>query len=151
MGPLLPLVSSLLLVVGSVGAQTGLPKYERLLPQWLTGIIAVSGFLLLTFIAFVVKKVWCEKSSRRRNSRDSETAPAVNHYDMSLRGVRGSKTSGNVQETYDTVLDHNRRKSSTDENTYEACEASTDERRRDDHGEYENVKSKGHKDKATAM
>lgn len=24
-------------------------------------------------------------------------------------------------------------------------------RRRDDHGEYENVKSKGHKDKATAM
>lgn len=26
--------------------------------------------------------------SRRRNSRDSETAPAVNHYDMSLRGVR---------------------------------------------------------------
>ncbi|XP_023809845.1 proximal tubules-expressed gene protein isoform X4 [Oryzias latipes] len=131
MGPLLPLVSSLLLVVGSVGAQTGLPKYERLLPQWLTGIIAVSGFLLLTFIAFVVKKVWCEKSSRRRNSRDSETAPAVNHYDMSLRGVR--------------------RKSSTDENTYEACEASTDERRRDDHGEYENVKSKGHKDKATAM
>uniref|UniRef100_H2LET5 Uncharacterized protein n=1 Tax=Oryzias latipes TaxID=8090 RepID=H2LET5_ORYLA len=39
------------------------PK-QRLLPQWLTGIIAVSGFLLLTFIAFVVKKVWCEKSSR---------------------------------------------------------------------------------------
>uniref|UniRef100_A0A8C7WTF8 Uncharacterized protein n=1 Tax=Oryzias sinensis TaxID=183150 RepID=A0A8C7WTF8_9TELE len=87
---------------------------SRLLPQWLTGLIAVSGFLLLTFIAFVVKKVWCEKSteppltfdlrqlglkisdvlmsdvsvSRRRNSRDSETAPAVNHYDMSLRGVR---------------------------------------------------------------
>uniref|UniRef100_A0A3P9H080 Uncharacterized protein n=1 Tax=Oryzias latipes TaxID=8090 RepID=A0A3P9H080_ORYLA len=39
-------------------------KCARLLPQWLTGLIAVSGFLLLTFIAFVVKKVWCEKSSR---------------------------------------------------------------------------------------
>uniref|UniRef100_A0A3B3BH92 Uncharacterized protein n=1 Tax=Oryzias melastigma TaxID=30732 RepID=A0A3B3BH92_ORYME len=59
MGPLLVLVSSLLLVVG-------LRANERLLPQWLTGIIAVSGFLLLAFIAFVVKKLWCEKSSRNQ-------------------------------------------------------------------------------------
>uniref|UniRef100_A0A8C7WTS9 Uncharacterized protein n=1 Tax=Oryzias sinensis TaxID=183150 RepID=A0A8C7WTS9_9TELE len=46
-----------------ISLHRSLPKYERLLPQWLTGLIAVSGFLLLTFIAFVVKKVWCEKST----------------------------------------------------------------------------------------
>ncbi|RVE74154.1 hypothetical protein OJAV_G00038400 [Oryzias javanicus] len=149
MGLLLVLVSSLLLVVGSVGAQTGQTKYERLLPQWLTGLIAVSGFLLLTFIAFVVKKVWCEKSSsRRRKSRDSETAPELtNHYDTSLRDLRGSKTAGHVQDNYDTVLDlKNSRKSSTDEDMYEICEPGDDERRKDDHGEYVNVKRK-----ATAM
>ncbi|XP_024114578.1 PDZK1-interacting protein 1 isoform X1 [Oryzias melastigma] len=149
MGPLLVLVSSLLLVVGSVGAQTGLRANERLLPQWLTGIIAVSGFLLLAFIAFVVKKLWCEKSSsRRKNSRDSESAPEVtNHYDTTLRDLRGSKTAGHVQENYDTVLERNNsRRSSTDEDMYEICEPGADERRRDDHGEYVNVKRK-----ATAM
>uniref|UniRef100_A0A3Q3GZB3 Uncharacterized protein n=1 Tax=Kryptolebias marmoratus TaxID=37003 RepID=A0A3Q3GZB3_KRYMA len=36
---------------------------SRLLPQWLTGLIAVSSFLLLTFIGFVVKRMWCENRS----------------------------------------------------------------------------------------
>ncbi|MEQ2316706.1 hypothetical protein AMECASPLE_035343 [Ameca splendens] len=66
------LVSCLLLLVGAVTAQTGQPThYERLLPQWLTGIIAVSGFLLLTFVGFLVKKVWCEESSGRNASMES--------------------------------------------------------------------------------
>lgn len=37
---------------------------ERLLPQWLTGIIAVSIFLFLSFVVFLVKKAWCEEPSR---------------------------------------------------------------------------------------
>uniref|UniRef100_A0A8C2WGL5 Uncharacterized protein n=1 Tax=Cyclopterus lumpus TaxID=8103 RepID=A0A8C2WGL5_CYCLU len=37
---------------------------ERLLPQWLTGIIAVAGFLFLTFVGLLVKKAWCEEPSR---------------------------------------------------------------------------------------
>uniref|UniRef100_A0A3P9K7H6 Uncharacterized protein n=1 Tax=Oryzias latipes TaxID=8090 RepID=A0A3P9K7H6_ORYLA len=87
------------------------PK-QRLLPQWLTGIIAVSGFLLLTFIAFVVKKVWCEKSSR------SVRVHLYQKHESERRRITRVCVSF---------------------------------RRRDDHGEYENVKSKGHKDKATAM
>lgn len=37
---------------------------ERVLPQWLTGIIAVSIFLFLVFVTFLVNRVWCRKSSR---------------------------------------------------------------------------------------
>lgn len=37
---------------------------ERLLPQWLTGIIAVSIFLFLVFVGVLVNKAWCEESSR---------------------------------------------------------------------------------------
>lgn len=34
---------------------------SRPLPQWLTGIIAVVGFLFLTFVVFLIKRAWCEK------------------------------------------------------------------------------------------
>uniref|UniRef100_A0A7N9AYU2 PDZK1 interacting protein 1 n=1 Tax=Mastacembelus armatus TaxID=205130 RepID=A0A7N9AYU2_9TELE len=54
-------ISSLLMMVGAVMAQTG--KSFRLLPQWLTGIIAVVAFLFLTFVSFLVKKAWCDESS----------------------------------------------------------------------------------------
>lgn len=37
---------------------------ERVLPQWLTGIIAVSIFLFLVFVTFLVNRAWCGKSSR---------------------------------------------------------------------------------------
>uniref|UniRef100_G3NFS0 Uncharacterized protein n=1 Tax=Gasterosteus aculeatus TaxID=69293 RepID=G3NFS0_GASAC len=40
---------------------------ERALPQWLTGIIAVSGFLFLAFVGFLVKKAWCEEPRRSCN------------------------------------------------------------------------------------
>uniref|UniRef100_A0A3B5KA63 Uncharacterized protein n=1 Tax=Takifugu rubripes TaxID=31033 RepID=A0A3B5KA63_TAKRU len=38
---------------------------ERALPQWLTGIIAVAGFLLLAFVALLVNRAWCGKSSSK--------------------------------------------------------------------------------------
>uniref|UniRef100_A0A3B4G6L7 Uncharacterized protein n=1 Tax=Pundamilia nyererei TaxID=303518 RepID=A0A3B4G6L7_9CICH len=37
---------------------------ERALPQWLTGIIAVCGFLFLAFVVILAKKAWCENPSR---------------------------------------------------------------------------------------
>lgn len=35
-----------------------------MLPQWLTGIIAISIFLFLAFVTFLVNRAWCGKSSR---------------------------------------------------------------------------------------
>uniref|UniRef100_A0A3B4BAM7 Uncharacterized protein n=1 Tax=Periophthalmus magnuspinnatus TaxID=409849 RepID=A0A3B4BAM7_9GOBI len=52
-----------------VSAQS--PVSARTLPQWLTGIIAVVGFLFLTFVIFLVKRAWCEKPKRER-VRDEE-------------------------------------------------------------------------------
>ncbi|PWA26159.1 hypothetical protein CCH79_00020779, partial [Gambusia affinis] len=63
--------------------QASLP--ERLLPQWLTGIVAVCGFLILTFIAALVKKVWCESSSRSSNV-DAAFAE-INPYENNLDGL----------------------------------------------------------------
>ncbi|AWP10487.1 putative NACHT and WD repeat domain-containing protein 1 [Scophthalmus maximus] len=75
---------------------------ERLLPQWLTGVIALSCFLFLTFVGVLVKKAWCGESSRGRTS--GETG----------RGSESVMTNGN---TYDTVLDMVRSKDDT--NAYE--------------------------------
>uniref|UniRef100_A0A3B3UEY8 Uncharacterized protein n=1 Tax=Poecilia latipinna TaxID=48699 RepID=A0A3B3UEY8_9TELE len=47
---------------------------ERLLPQWLTGIVAVCSFLLLTFIAALVKKVWCESSRPGERSEPQQNS-----------------------------------------------------------------------------
>ncbi|XP_069376117.1 PDZK1-interacting protein 1 [Paralichthys olivaceus] len=83
------LVSCLLLIVGGVTAQTDQKlSTERLLPQWLVGIIAVVGFLFLAFVSLLVKKSWCEESNRGAESeRDSELANG-NTYDTSLDVVR---------------------------------------------------------------
>ncbi|KAM9762641.1 PDZK1-interacting protein 1 [Menidia menidia] len=122
MGKLSVLLSRLLLLGGAM-AQTALPgSGQRLLPQWLTGIIAVVCFLLLTFIAFLVKKVWCEDPSRRRGSAESvkENEYATRDpYDTQLEAMRkrGSTESDKGQnqvcwDTYDTGLDGPRNKDS---------------------------------------
>ncbi|XP_070816882.1 PDZK1-interacting protein 1, partial [Chaetodon trifascialis] len=75
-----------------VAAQTQIS--ERLLPQWLTGIIAVSIFLFLAFVSFLVKKAWCDKPSRRRSpaeepGRDNELVMTNgNTYSTTLDVVR---------------------------------------------------------------
>uniref|UniRef100_A0A3Q1F1B4 Uncharacterized protein n=1 Tax=Acanthochromis polyacanthus TaxID=80966 RepID=A0A3Q1F1B4_9TELE len=56
------LVCCLLLVVGGVTAQTGSPA--RLLPQWGVGLLAVAGFLFLSFVVLLVKKAWFENPNR---------------------------------------------------------------------------------------
>ncbi|XP_071402919.1 PDZK1-interacting protein 1 [Centroberyx affinis] len=69
MGKVSTVISWLLLTGGAVSAQTARLQEERLLPQWLTGIIAVTVFLFLVFVAFLVNKAWCDKS--RRSAGDS--------------------------------------------------------------------------------
>lgn len=99
-----PLIfSCLLLVVGAVTAQSVQPEVKgRLLPQWLTGLIAVTGFLFLTFVAFLVKKAWCRETDRVRTSADTARE---NDYVI---------TNGN---TYDTTVDMVRSKD--DMNAYD--------------------------------
>ncbi|TNM88087.1 hypothetical protein fugu_006308 [Takifugu bimaculatus] len=55
---------------------------ERALPQWLTGIIAVAGFLLLAFVALLVNRAWCGKSSYKDVESDERRSEAT--YDTSL-------------------------------------------------------------------
>ncbi|XP_022614848.1 PDZK1-interacting protein 1-like [Seriola dumerili] len=103
MGKPSAVISCLLLIAGAVTAQTDQRQVsERLLPQWLTGIIAVAAFLFLTFVSFLVKKAWCEESSRAATSVESERE---NDFVM---------TNGN---TYETTLDMVRSKE--DMNAYE--------------------------------
>ncbi|XP_056893470.1 uncharacterized protein LOC130528303 isoform X3 [Takifugu flavidus] len=63
-------------------AQTGGSQAERALPQWLTGIIAVAGFLLLAFVALLVNRAWCGKSSYKDVESDERRSEAT--YDTSL-------------------------------------------------------------------
>eukprot|EP00066_Takifugu_rubripes_P027727 XP_011616993.1 PREDICTED: small integral membrane protein 24 isoform X1 [Takifugu rubripes] len=80
-------ICCLLLMVAAVAAQTGTAQTERsqaerALPQWLTGIIAVAGFLLLAFVALLVNRAWCGKSSYKDVESDERRSEAT--YDTSL-------------------------------------------------------------------
>ncbi|TNN65765.1 Proximal tubules-expressed gene protein [Liparis tanakae] len=100
MGKLCAVISCLLLSVAAVTAQGA--QSERLLPQWLTGILAVTGFLFLTFVAFLVKKAWCEEPSRKKTTMESvEEKDYVNKntYDTSLEMRRDN------MNVYDSVID----------------------------------------------
>ncbi|KAI3369161.1 hypothetical protein L3Q82_026114 [Scortum barcoo] len=65
---------------------------ERPLPQWLTGIIAVAGFLFLVFVTMLVKKAWCEDHSRKETTVELESA-RENDYVMTN------------ENTYETTVD----------------------------------------------
>ncbi|XP_030289206.1 PDZK1-interacting protein 1 [Sparus aurata] len=98
-------ISCLLLTVAAVTAQAGQSKAsERPLPQWLTGIIAVSGFLFLAFVSILVKKAWCD-SSREKVSVDSEKQNEFimtngNTYDTQLSAVRSQE----YRNAYDNLV-----------------------------------------------
>ncbi|XP_061594103.1 PDZK1-interacting protein 1 [Cololabis saira] len=132
MGLLSALTCGLLLAVGTVMAQMDVRNTsERLLPQWLTGIIAVTCFLILTFIGFLVKKMWCDKSNGKMNSGDSGTMEdneISTRNDLSLEDLRKKRnTKAKENEyasgsTYDTKLDVIRGNNSVEverENEYE--------------------------------
>ncbi|XP_042605164.1 PDZK1-interacting protein 1 [Cyprinus carpio] len=62
MGKSVTVVHWLLLTLGLVAAQA--EKAEQVLPNWLTGIIAVGVFFFLIFVTFLVNKAWCETPSK---------------------------------------------------------------------------------------
>ncbi|KAM9358185.1 PDZK1-interacting protein 1 [Symphorus nematophorus] len=103
----LPAVTScLFLAIAAVTAQTAQTVSERPLPQWLTGIIAVSAFLFLAFVSFLVKKAWCEEPSRKtpgESVRENESMVTDrNTYETTLDMVR-SKENANAYDN--RVLD----------------------------------------------
>ncbi|XP_051231640.1 PDZK1-interacting protein 1 isoform X4 [Dicentrarchus labrax] len=142
MGKLCAVTSCLLLTVSAAAAQTAQPQIERLLPQWLTGIIAVSAFLFLVFVTLLVKKAWCEKPSRKtavESESDRENEFVV--------------TNGN---TYETNLDTIRRKStveSTGENEFGNTYETTLEmvRSKEDPNAFDNLAFGSADDKVTSM
>uniref|UniRef100_H3CE24 PDZK1-interacting protein 1 n=1 Tax=Tetraodon nigroviridis TaxID=99883 RepID=H3CE24_TETNG len=88
-----------LLMAAAAAAQTGRAPAERALPQWLTGLIAVTGFLFLTFIAFLVNRAWCGKSSTNAEfgvMMDADT------YDTSLDTLRRKRS----EIAYDNAAFH---------------------------------------------
>ncbi|XP_030584038.1 PDZK1-interacting protein 1 isoform X2 [Archocentrus centrarchus] len=108
MGTFCALASCLLLAVGAVTAQTE-PSHtnERPLPQWLTGIIAISGFLFLAFVAILVKKAWCEKPYRSsiEEERENEFVNS-NNYGTHLSAISKRNSADAVNENaYETSLD----------------------------------------------
>ncbi|KAG7277520.1 hypothetical protein CRUP_030682 [Coryphaenoides rupestris] len=86
---------------GGGGDQGG---QQRLLPQWLTGLLAVAGFLFLSFVAFLVNKAWLVPSD-----------------DPEMAGRNEGKKEGDFSSSnggqYNTILD--RVRSVEHENAYE--------------------------------
>ncbi|KAG7514431.1 hypothetical protein JOB18_033666 [Solea senegalensis] len=127
------LTSCLLLIIGAVTAQTAEPEVGgRPLPQWLTGLLALAGFLFLTFVAFLVKAAWCGDTNKLRTSVESATdndyvINDTNTYDTTLDEVRSKDRSA-----YDTTLDAVRSK---DRSAYDT----TLDAVRDDRNAYDNL------------
>ncbi|KAI9542558.1 hypothetical protein NQZ68_019242 [Dissostichus eleginoides] len=98
MGKVCAAVCCLLLSVAEVTAQTA--QSERALPQWLTGIMALCGFLFLSFVVFLVKKAWCEEPRKKTTVKSVRE----NAYETSLDMVR-SKDDRNAYVVMDSTED----------------------------------------------
>ncbi|XP_077964137.1 uncharacterized protein LOC120823711 isoform X2 [Gasterosteus aculeatus] len=135
MGKLYAAVSCLLLSAAAVAAQGAQAKMqERALPQWLTGIIAVSGFLFLAFVGFLVKKAWCEEPRREEVTVElvgEDEFVNKNIYESSPGTVRVKTVVGETENTYESTLDMVRSK--------------------DDMNAYDNLVMDGTEDKVTSM
>lgn len=62
----------LVLVLNFGSALSQAARSGRPLPQWLTGIIAVVGFLFLTFVVLLIKRAWCEKPKRTKVDQEAQ-------------------------------------------------------------------------------
>lgn len=92
-------ISCLLLAVAGVTAQTGQRDSGRLVPQWLSGLTAMTIFLLLTFMFFIVKRIWCEKPSRRNDDESVRENELV----MTNGGEEVNRT-GEELNAYDNLV-----------------------------------------------
>ncbi|CAK6981513.1 PDZK1-interacting protein 1 isoform X3 [Scomber scombrus] len=100
MGKLSAVIFCVLLSVGTATAQT--VPVERVLPQWLTGLIAVSCFLFLSFVTLLAKKAWCDETSSREAVEETVEEVEIgransNVYDTRLSTFR-SKENPNAYE-----------------------------------------------------
>ncbi|KAJ1169957.1 hypothetical protein NDU88_001838 [Pleurodeles waltl] len=64
--------------MGLACCQQGTNAYVRAFPQWLTGIIAVSVFLFLVLIVFVINRIWCGRSQKNEFPAVTETKATGN-------------------------------------------------------------------------
>ncbi|XP_068447287.1 PDZK1-interacting protein 1 isoform X2 [Clinocottus analis] len=141
MEKLCAVISCLLLSVGTATAQEAQLQSERLLPQWLTGIIAVAGFLFLTFVTLLVKKAWCEEPSRKKTTMEfvgRDDYVNNNPYENNLDMVR-EKTTKELPEVKEYV----------NENTNHLRLDMV--RSKDNMNAYDNLVLDGTEDKVTAM
>ncbi|KAM4642846.1 PDZK1-interacting protein 1 [Discoglossus pictus] len=53
---------TLLIALGQGSAQQGHSREDRLFPQWLTGIIAVTVFLFLVLVVYAANRYWDHRS-----------------------------------------------------------------------------------------
>ncbi|KAM7387823.1 hypothetical protein PAMP_024036 [Pampus punctatissimus] len=88
----------------TVRAVTAQKAQSEGLPQWLTGIIAVIGFLFLCFVSLLVKKAWCEEPSGRETTRGRVNESELNIYDTNMDMTR-IKEDINTYEN--VVIDNN--------------------------------------------
>ncbi|CAL8310329.1 unnamed protein product [Lota lota] len=90
---------------------------QRLLPQWLTGLLAVAGFLFLSFVGFLVNKAWCQ-NARLVPSDDPETEGGnEGRMEGGNEGRKEVVFSSSNGGHYDTILDTVR--SAEHDNAYE--------------------------------
>ncbi|XP_073499628.1 PDZK1-interacting protein 1 [Phyllobates terribilis] len=88
----LQLLSLLLLSLGPVSCQSETSKQTRKIPQWGTGLIAVTVFLFLVLVIYVAKIVM-KKSSKSNIEADPKEESKV-HNDASVpNGTYGQYTS----------------------------------------------------------
>ncbi|XP_048832428.1 PDZK1-interacting protein 1 [Brienomyrus brachyistius] len=66
----------LLLLQGRATAQED--REQRVLKPWMTGIMAVTVFLFLVFVVFLVKKAWCGDSSNEEEAAQGKDYSRTN-------------------------------------------------------------------------
>ncbi|KAK7889205.1 hypothetical protein WMY93_024765 [Mugilogobius chulae] len=99
----------LVLNLGFVLSQTvraGSGSNSRTLPQWLTGIIAVVGFLFLTFVIFLIKRAWCEKSNRNNVNNMNQESTKENDYVAQIDHEFQRRTSRELKTFTNQAMDN---------------------------------------------
>ncbi|CAN9506527.1 unnamed protein product [Ophioblennius macclurei] len=138
---------------------------ERIFPQWLSGIIAVTCFLLVVFISFLLKNIWCDSPDTRKQSLESDVVQD-DPSKQDLEDFRSKRLGDDSNsELYDMSLDVLRRPSdketeSAQDRVYETCmdgfrEQSPEERETTMDNEYEvnldSLRSTDHRNAYTSI
>ncbi|XP_073400477.1 PDZK1-interacting protein 1 [Dendrobates tinctorius] len=104
----LQLLSLLLLSLGPVSCQSETSKLSRKIPQWGTGLIAVTVFLFLVLVIYVAKIV-LKKSSKSIIESDPKGESKVHADAVVPNGTYGQYTSRSQEHehAYDNPIEIN--------------------------------------------